>query len=102
MNGVYHWLFSLSVNNRKFFLTLLFSVAGVVGFFTNDMTASEFITFSTFILGIYGGANVLQKVGLKNAGANELPSESKNTDRRGDPSSLGGNSSVQLQSEAKE
>lgn len=49
-------------SQRKFILACLFALSGASALFIAKMSGGEFITLAALILGIYGGANVAEKI----------------------------------------
>lgn len=51
--------------NRKYSLAVLFSLTSVVGLFTGALSGGEFLGAAGLILGLYGGANVMERKVMK-------------------------------------
>ena len=45
--------------SRKFILTVVILLIATVALFTDVLAGAEWVTVSTLVLGIYGGANVM-------------------------------------------
>ena len=46
-------------HSRKFLLTLFLAAVGSAGLFVGKMSGSEFVAFTTLLLGVHHGANVV-------------------------------------------
>jgi hypothetical protein len=46
---------------RKFALTVFFAVNATIGFYTKLLDANTYFLFASFLLGIYGAANLINK-----------------------------------------
>lgn len=51
----------MGFSSRKFLLTILVELTGIVALFTRHLTGPEFITIATLALGMYKVANVIEK-----------------------------------------
>lgn len=53
--------------SRKFRITCVLIAVASLALFLDKLSGSEFVTLATFILGIYGAANVGEKWALSNS-----------------------------------
>jgi hypothetical protein len=51
----------MNFGSRKFILTLLIQIVGAYGFIVGRMDGGTYVALSTLVLGVYGGASVLDK-----------------------------------------
>jgi hypothetical protein len=46
---------------RKFFLAVLFSIAGIIALFIDKIGGGEFVALCSAVLALYGASNVFEK-----------------------------------------
>lgn len=56
----------MNKSQRKFILTCFFAVNATIGFYTKLMDANVYLMFAMSVLGIYGAANLIEKVKNQN------------------------------------
>lgn len=52
---------SVRARSRKFILAVFFALTGAVALFTGHLSGAEFIGLTGLVIGLYGGANVMEE-----------------------------------------